>query len=178
MARESLTPRVRAARPDECDALSRLAMRAKAHWGYDAATLAGWREELTITPATLADQAVRVAALDGDDRPIGFYVLQTDGDRAELAHLWVEPTFLRRGVGRRLLEHALDAAARGGARSVGVDSDPNAAAFYARLGARRTGATSAPVPGDPRRTLPRLELAVRERTASRDTPRRDDDRGA
>jgi hypothetical protein len=41
---------------------------------------------------------------------------------------------------------------------VRVESDPHAAGFYRRLGAREVGAVSAPMDGDPARVLPVFEL--------------------
>ena len=42
---------LRAARPEEAAAISALALRSKAHWGYDEAFLAACRAELTWTAA-------------------------------------------------------------------------------------------------------------------------------
>ena len=46
-----MTATVRAARPAEAEAISALALRSKAHWGYDPAFLEACREDLTIDPA-------------------------------------------------------------------------------------------------------------------------------
>ena len=45
---------IRPARSGEAKALSDLALRSKAHWGYDAAFMAACRAELTVTPAQAA----------------------------------------------------------------------------------------------------------------------------
>ena len=44
-----------------------------------------------------------------------------------------------KGVGRRLFEHARAVAAGAGVRVLEIDSDPNAEAFYCRMGAVRVG---------------------------------------
>src|SRR5260370_14767770 len=41
----------------------------------------------------------------------------------KLDHLWVLPQFMDRGIGRALVAHALETAARGGASCVIVDAD-------------------------------------------------------
>jgi hypothetical protein len=41
-----------------------------------------------------------------------------------------------------------------------IESDPNAAGFYVRMGAREVGSLVSPVKGDPLRRLPVLELTV------------------
>ena len=74
----------------------------------------------------------------------------------ELDNLWVAPEFMRRGIGRSLLRHALGTAARGGAVEVTVDADPNAEAFYVSCGAIRRGEVAAPIRGEPARVRPQL----------------------
>ncbi|WP_245700178.1 hypothetical protein [Geodermatophilus siccatus] len=46
----TLTVTPRPAVPNEADALSRLALRSKGHWGYDEEFLAACRVELTLQP--------------------------------------------------------------------------------------------------------------------------------
>jgi hypothetical protein len=49
---------IRPARPGEAAALSALAMRSKAHWGYDQEFLEAVRPVLTFTEADLAGSPV------------------------------------------------------------------------------------------------------------------------
>ena len=56
---------VRLARSSEADALTKLAMTAKASWGYSDAFMEACRAELTITPAKMAAWTVSVPQLDG-----------------------------------------------------------------------------------------------------------------
>ena len=51
-------PRIRRARGHEAAALGGLAMRSKAHWGYDAAFMAACRAELDLTPGEVAESPV------------------------------------------------------------------------------------------------------------------------
>ena len=41
--------KIRPATPGDSAALSRIAHAAKAHWGYSAAQLAHWRDDLTVS---------------------------------------------------------------------------------------------------------------------------------
>jgi len=66
---------------------------------------------------------------------------------------------MARGVGRLLLIHALEAAARGGAAEVTVDADPHAESFYLECGAVRQGDIAAPVAGQPTRVRPQLAFS-------------------
>lgn len=150
---------IRPARADEAAALTAIAHAAKRHWGYPEAWITHWRDALTITPASLRDHAVFVAAEADGDLPCGFYALAVDGADAVLEHLWVEPRSMGRGVGRALLHHAVATAREAGAARLEIDSDPHAEGFYRRMGARRVGEVRADV-GDVRRVLPRMEITL------------------
>jgi len=50
-----------------------------------------------------------------DEEPLGFVLLRTIAGEAEIISIGVRPEARRRGIGRRLLEAALAAAAAGGA---------------------------------------------------------------
>src|SRR5829696_6209193 len=82
-------PAIRRARPAEAGVLSGLALRSKAHWGYDAEFLAACQDDLTLSEEDIAMSVVYV--FDGVDAPAGFYrlVLKDDGV-AELDALFVE----------------------------------------------------------------------------------------
>ena len=149
---------IRAADPADAVALSALAHRAKAFWGYPSEWLAQWSEELTLTPEYLRAYEGFVAT--SDDEIVGVCMLEADGARAELTHVWIAPEHHRRGIGRQLVGCALGAARRRGAASVRIVSDPFAEPFYLQLGARRVGDVAAPMPGADDRVLPLLELEL------------------
>lgn len=74
-------------------------------------------------------------AVDGDDRPIGFMVL---GD-GSLEALFIDGAFHGRGVGRRMVEHAL---ALHPVLTVQVNAgNDQAVGFYERMGFVETGRT-------------------------------------
>jgi GNAT superfamily N-acetyltransferase len=150
--------RIRPARTGEAAALTAIAHAAKRYWGYPEAWIAQWQDALTITPAYIRDHAVFVAP-DGEDRPRGFYGLAIDGADAVLDHLWMEPGWMGRGLGRELLSHAMKTARARGATRLQIDSDPHAEEFYRRMGARRVGEVRADV-DDVQRVLPRMEITL------------------
>ncbi|MCB9761828.1 MAG: GNAT family N-acetyltransferase [Alphaproteobacteria bacterium] len=146
---------LRDARPDEAPALSDLAMRAKAFWGYDDAFMEACRAELTLRPADIDAKPVVVAEADG--ALLGFYALgRVDDATTELDDLFVEPGAIGQGVGRRLMAHAVEAARRAGYARLRIEADPFAEGFYQRMGARRVG--EAPSQSIPGRMLPLLLL--------------------
>jgi len=148
--------------------LSELALRSKAHWGYDAAFLDACRDELTVAVADI--EQGRVAVLEEGGLLRGFYLLRQEvGDdetpneatpAAELELLYIDPDALRRGYGRRLWEHAVATARRRACECIVIHSDPYATGFYAAVGARIVGETpSGSIEG---RMLPLLRFDMRE----------------
>jgi GNAT superfamily N-acetyltransferase len=148
----------REARPEDAPALTALARDAKAGWGYPAGWLAAWATELEITPEYIRRQMVRVAVQDGE--PIGFAALVRRGDTWFLDHFWIHPSRQGRGAGRAMFEHMMSVAHASGASLVRIESDPNAARFYAHMGARAVGRVPAPMEGEPSRYLPLYEMKL------------------
>lgn len=148
--------RIRGALPGDAEALTALAFEAKRHWGYADEAMASWREALRVKPEQLAAGRAFVAELEGGIA--GFSLLSGSASRPALEHLFVAPRCMRRGVGRVLLAHALEAASRMGASTVSVDADPNAESFYLAHGATRMGEVPAPIQGQPARVRPQLAL--------------------
>ncbi len=145
---------VRPARPDEADAITGLAVRSKAHWGYDAAFLEACLPELTWTPEQVAQQDVLVWEEDG--RLLGTTARGGTAPDGGLWAVFVAPEAHGRGIGRALAEALLASSAGAGFRTLTIAADPNAEGFYVALGATRIGE----VPSDllPGRVLPLLRF--------------------
>jgi GNAT superfamily N-acetyltransferase len=149
---------IRPARADELGALSSIAWSAKAHWGYTGSQLDAWRDALTPSEPGVRSRPTCVAERDGE--LAGFYQLDLSSQPVELAHLWVHPRFMREGVGRALLAHAVASLASRGIASLHIDSDPHAAPFYLACGATVVGVEAAPIEGQPDRVRPQLRLST------------------
>ena len=149
---------IRGARPADAPALSALALRAKAHWGYPDDWLQAWRRDLTFTADYLRAHACLVAVRSGT--LLGICALEIHGDHGSIEHLWVDPECHRQGVGRALVATVLQQAVQAGISRIEVISDPFAEPFYLRLGARRAGAVPAPMPRAADRVLPLLEFTL------------------
>nr|WP_232328507.1 GNAT family N-acetyltransferase [Kibdelosporangium sp. MJ126-NF4]CEL22851.1 FIG01201438: hypothetical protein [Kibdelosporangium sp. MJ126-NF4]CTQ89991.1 FIG01201438: hypothetical protein [Kibdelosporangium sp. MJ126-NF4] len=145
---------MRAARPDEAATLGELALRSKAHWGYDQAFLAACRAEFAYTPQDLARRRFVVA--EQGQRLLGMYSIDGRAPEGELGNLWLEPDVIGQGLGRRLWQHALDTARAEGFTVLRIDADPNAEGFYQAMGAVKVGEVpSGSIPG---RVLPQLRI--------------------
>jgi GNAT superfamily N-acetyltransferase len=147
---------IRRARLEEPSALSALAFRSKAFWGYDEAFLEASRPDLTVGDELVRSGRVFVA--ESDRTIVGFASLGGEPPRLELAHLFVEPEFIGSGVGRRLFDQAVSEARRLRAVELVVESDPNAEEFYKAMGAERVGTVPSIV--DPDRQLPLLRVRI------------------
>ncbi|WBB52533.1 GNAT family N-acetyltransferase [Verrucosispora sp. WMMD573] len=152
---------MRPARAEEAEALSRLAMRSKAHWGYDAQFLESCRPDLTLRPQEISARRAVVAETSG--RIVGFYTLDGVPPEGELGNLWIDPTQIRRGIGRRLWEHALAAARALGFTALLIDAEPHAEGFYAAMGAERIGTVPSTVVAG--RLLPQLRFGISSSTS-------------
>jgi len=124
-----------------------LAMRAR-RTGLFAEFWKAWRAELAVSPQSIRARPTFVAMVGIE--VAGFYSLSPLGRSWELDNLWVLPRFMRLGVGRALLSHALETAARGGARKSPLTptrmpsrSILNAGRFVAARFLRRFRATGA-----------------------------------
>lgn len=146
---------IRPARLDEGPVLSRLAIHAKAHWGYDAKFLAAARVALTIDAEAIATSSIFV--LERKGKAIGFHGIVGDPPEGSLEWLFVEPHSIGRGYGRMLWADALARARAAGFAELLIESDRFAEPFYLAMGAIKVGDKPSPVDGAP---LPILKISV------------------
>ena len=148
---------IRSAKAGEAEVLSALCTRSKAHWGYDAEFMRLSASSLTVKPELIASGRVLVA--ENDERRLlgvaSVAPMEEEGS-FDLERLFVEPDALRRGVGQALFLAATMIARGEGAARLVILADPNAAAFYERMGAVRVG--DAPSDSIPGRMLPLFQL--------------------
>ena len=151
-----MTVSIRPAAPEEASSLSDLALRSKAHWGYDAEFLESCREELTLTDAELDIRRTTVAERDGS--VVGFTTLEGEPPQGVLGMMFVEPDAIGQGIGRLLFSHAVETARASGFTRFTIDADPNAEPFYQAMG----GILASRVPSGsiPGRTLAQYLLEV------------------
>jgi predicted N-acetyltransferase YhbS len=148
---------IRLATPTEAEALSALALRSKAYWGYDAAFMAACVEELTVSALRIQTNPTYV--LEENGYVVGFYMLESpNGTEIELGYLFVEPDAIGQGYGKQLMCHAKAKASELGYQAILIQGDPNTELFYRALGGERIGSQpSASIPG---RELPLLRITL------------------
>lgn len=143
---------IRQARRGDLPRLGDIAMRSKAHWGYEADFLAACRDELCPSEKDIGAGLV----MWEDTAPRGFAHVTIDGEAAELYLLFIAPEAMGRGIGRTLFGWAQGHARGHGAKVLGLDADPFATDFYLRMGMRQVG--EVPSQTWPDRMLPRMEI--------------------
>lgn len=140
---------IRVAATSEAAAISSLALRSKAHWGFPDDFLEACREELTYSEAQVDSEDYEFVVCESEDRIVGFYALELlNPEQAELEALFVEPEMIGQGFGRSLMNHAKEKAAALGIRRIIIQGDPNSDSFYRAAGGIAEGEReSGSIPG-------------------------------
>jgi ribosomal protein S18 acetylase RimI-like enzyme len=148
---------VRRIDPKEANVLTRIALAAKAHWGYPERWMEIWKPQLTLSPEYFVENEGWVAVVS--DSPIGFYTLEEKNGNAWLENLWVLPEYIGKGVGKALFLHAAELSRQRGYKVLQLEADPNAAGFYERMGMHKIAERHSEVDGQPR-VLPIMEMRL------------------
>ena len=149
------TARIRRALPGEAGYLSRLALRSKAYWGYSGQFMQACLGELTIDALYIEENPVFTVEVEGG--VIGFCALeQISASEAELGYMFIDPVFIGKGYGRKLMYHVKQQACKSRFTKIIVQSDPNAEQFYRAAGGILVGMReSESIPG---RELPLFQI--------------------
>ena len=124
---------IKPANAQDAQTLTAIAFAAKRHWRYPENWILRWSDALIVSPEYIAQHPTFKAVLEA--KPVGFCAVQIQGTAASLDHLWVLPSCMGRGIGRALFRQAEGTARAKGATRLRIVGDPNAEAFYAKMGA-------------------------------------------
>ena len=125
---------IRSARPSERSALGLLHQRSSYVWEADRGDLEAHPDALGVAPEAIIKGQVRVA-VGADGGLLGFSVVVYAADGVcELDDLFVDPDFMRMGIGRALVEDAATRAASAGHHLMTVISHERNFAFYEHVG--------------------------------------------
>jgi GNAT superfamily N-acetyltransferase len=123
---------IRDAEPPDMDVLKDVFRRSALSNEGDRANLLANPDALEFASDAVNDGRTRVAVVD--DRIVGFATTVAAGDALELDDLFVDPDWMKRGVGRVLVLDVAAIAHRRGVRRVDVTANEHALAFYAKAG--------------------------------------------
>jgi ribosomal protein S18 acetylase RimI-like enzyme len=136
--------------------LTKIALQSKAHWGYSAVQIESWKEELMVIPKMFQHSVIHKYLIDTEIA--GFYILEnTQPHSASLAFLFVAPQFIKQGIGKQLVVHAIEYSRKNNYTFLKVLSDPNAARFYKKYGFKIISQKQSSIAG---RFLPAMELRL------------------
>lgn len=136
--------------------LTKIALQSKAHWGYSAVQIESWKEELMVIPKMFQHSVIHKYLIDTEIA--GFYILEnTQPHSASLAFLFVAPQFIKQGIGKQLVVHAIEYSRKNNYTFLKVLSDPNAAGFYKKYGFKVISQKQSSIAG---RFLPAMELRL------------------
>lgn len=115
-----------------------------------------WKDELTVT----SDDADKkeIYKLVADTILIGYYSYsELKQNTTKLHNMFVEPQFIRQGYGKVLIADFLHRMKREMYSKVTLDADPNAEAFYKKMGFKTVGKLDSTIEG---RFLPIMEMDI------------------
>jgi len=137
--------------------LSDLALRSKAYWSYDKEFIDSCAEDLAISEERAGGGFIIVA--EKNNQVIGFYGFDQGLREKEMTHLFVDPSFIGKGVGLQLWNHAVLFAKNHGLKEFKLIADPFAAEkFYFKVGCTQVGETDSSA--KPGRKLPILIFKI------------------
>lgn len=125
--------RIRRAEPGEAPALAELQNRSSTHWGYPSDYF-DWAPEAHVIPESYVRDNLVYVLVDGETA-IGFYGFTEEDGELLLDKLFVDVDQIGKGYGKLLWRHAVQIAREQGRADFIIGSDPNAASFYAAMGA-------------------------------------------
>jgi len=123
---------IRTAQPADLDALQALFRRSSLNNDGDRAMLLANPDALVLNSIAVNEQRTRAAVVD--DNIVGFATLLRVGDAFELEDLFVDPRWMRKGIGLALMRDATAMASAAGVSRIEVTANPHAMAFYERAG--------------------------------------------
>jgi N-acetylglutamate synthase-like GNAT family acetyltransferase len=151
--------KIRNATLDEAQQLSALALRSKSHWEYSEEMVRSFEAELTIPPNQIESDDFDYFVAEDSSAVLGFYALERESStQFELEALFVDPEYIGKGIGRQLMQHAIENVKAKGGKSLVIQGDPNAESFYQAAGGKQIGdRESGSVSG---RFLPLFEIEI------------------
>lgn len=147
---------VKKASTKDNEILTEITKKSKAYWGYSEEQILAWNVSLTISKDFIENNYV--FKLLKDNKIIGYYAyVDIECDNVKLDSLFILPEYIGKGFGRFLVTDFLNRMRNDKCERILVDSDPNAEAFYVKLGFTRIGEFETSVP---KRIMPILEMTL------------------
>jgi N-acetylglutamate synthase-like GNAT family acetyltransferase len=134
---------IRTGHPADLPALGDIYRRASLSNSGDVRQLLAHPEALLLTSDGVNEGRTRVATRAAD-HIVGFATTYRTGRVLELEDLFVDPDWMRRGVGRALVQDIVTLASQDKIRRVEVTANPHALSFYENAGFVHDGDVDTP----------------------------------
>ena len=121
----------RLAKLSDLSVLNTISLESKRHWGYPSQWIDRWKEDLLLSRDSFKQQKILI--VENEQKAIGFCSMMENERFYEVLHLWLLPEFIGKGNGKLLLSRAMEAFVKT-KKPVRVEADPNAQAFYEKMG--------------------------------------------
>ncbi|MCV9930212.1 GNAT family N-acetyltransferase [Flavobacterium sp. LS1R49] len=140
--------------------LTEITKKSKAYWGYSAEQILQWDKNLTITQEYIKDNYV--FKLLSEDLTIGYYsYFIEEKQNVILDNLFVRPEYIGKGFGKYLMDDFLNRIRESKFEKITLDSEPNAEAFYSKVGFVKVGEFETSIKN---RFMPIMEMKLKENT--------------
>ncbi len=148
--------RIERAHKEDAQTLSDLTFRAKSYWNYSKEQLKRWEDDLTISTAYIDRNDVFKLILH--NKIIAYYSYQFINNKVLLLdNIFVDPEYIGKGYGKTLMNHLIKEAIQARKEKIKLESEPNAAAFYKKMGFKIVGQLESSIKN---RYLPIMELDI------------------
>ncbi|CAM1360416.1 GNAT family N-acetyltransferase [Tenacibaculum xiamenense] len=148
--------KVEKANENDSELLTQLTIRSKDHWNYGAKQISEWKEDLKVSSEYIRNN--HVYKLVETNKILGFYAFEIiNKEKIKLNFLFIEPEFIGKGYGKKLLTHFLLRIKQDGFKKAYLDADPNAEVFYKRNGFKSVGKIESSIKN---RFLPIMEIEL------------------
>ena len=146
----------RRARGAEAQAIRELIVRSMGYWERPPGYLEAARELMSLDGDDLVRDEAWMVEVGG--AVAGFYRLSREGEEAEIEEFHLEPSWIGRGIGRRMFEHAVSRARAMGVRWLTWTTEANTLGFYRHMGGEVVGLEPCGIEGEEPMNRMRLGL--------------------
>jgi GNAT superfamily N-acetyltransferase len=134
---------IRSGVPADLPVLAGIYRRSSLSNAGDAKALRAHPEALVLGDTALVEGRTRVAT-DARDQIVGFATLLPIADSFEMEDMFVDPDWMRHGIGRLLVHDAMAIARRENVARIDVEANPHAWSFYENVGFVHDGRVETP----------------------------------
>ena len=137
--------------------INELFYKSKAFWGYDENYMNKFMSHFGLTEDYLMTNAVYLNRQD--KKLLGFYSFVIDGKELKLDCFFINPDYIRQGIGTRLWAHCCHTVKETYKRNRFIlFSDPHAEKFYMKMGCKKIGTHESSIGGN--KYIPILEYCL------------------